>query len=578
MLRQRISGIRTAGTNWAVCLVRWGLLALVPVLVLLDPAHRLSVADLVPYLLAVGAYNLVITVLLAVRFYPRFVPPLALIADILSMIALLYLADKALDIFFFFPLFPIVVATLRLGLQAGLLTAGIFAASYALLAVIVRDLGHAPSQIFQIGLYILLFILAAIVLAVVPVVGPAARGQAARKRSAAEEGAVPDNLRMIYEMASALSATMNYQRVLEAILDISRLGLADLGERMGESVGIVLLYEQGGLFPASHRNLVVRSDETQHISGVDGIVGQAISSGQAVIGEDIASDPELKVFQSLQRCRSVICVPLRAGFESYGAVLFASVNRDAYTDEHLDLLTIFCNQATVALQNASLYQTLREERDKLVDKEEQARRKLARDLHDGPTQDVAAIAMRLNFARVLLDRDVSRARKELERLEDLAHRTVKEIRSMLFTLRPVILETEGLVAALNQYAENVRENDQLTVIIDTERYQDCLDTDAQGVVFSIIEEAVNNARKHAHATRVSIRLSVENDLFVAQVEDNGRGFNLQAVEQTYGSRGSLGMINLKERAALIEGNLSIESVPGQGTRVILVVPIATEPV
>jgi len=383
---------------------------------------------------------------------------------------------------------------------------------------------------------------------------------------------------MIYEMASALSATMNYQRVLEAILDISRLGLADLGERMGESVGIVLLYEQGGLFPASHRNLVVRSDETQHISGVDGIVGQAISSGQAVIGEDIASDPELKVFQSLQRCRSVICVPLRAGFESYGAVLFASVNRDAYTDEHLDLLTIFCNQATVALQNASLYQTLREERDKLVDKEEQARRKLARDLHDGPTQDVAAIAMRLNFARVLLDRDVSRARKELERLEDLAHRTVKEIRSMLFTLRPVILETEGLVAALNQYAENVRENDQLTVIIDTERYQDCLDTDAQGVVFSIIEEAVNNARKHAHATRVSIRLSVENDLFVAQVEDNGRGFNLQAVEQTYGSRGSLGMINLKERAALIEGNLSIESVPGQGTRVILVVPIATEPV
>jgi len=185
MLRQRISGIRTAGTNWAVCLVRWGLLALVPVLVLLDPAHRLSVADLVPYLLAVGAYNLVITVLLAVRFYPRFVPPLALIADILSMIALLYLADKALDIFFFFPLFPIVVATLRLGLQAGLLTAGIFAASYALLAVIVRDLGHAPSQIFQIGLYILLFILAAIVLAVVPVVGPAARGQAARKRSAA---------------------------------------------------------------------------------------------------------------------------------------------------------------------------------------------------------------------------------------------------------------------------------------------------------------------------------------------------------------------------------------------------------
>ena len=576
MQRKRTSGKRIVDTDWAICLVRWGLLALVPVLVLLDPAHRLSVTDLAPYLVVVGAYNLVITVLLLVHFFPRFVPPLALIADILSTIALLYLAGTALDMFFFFPLFPIVVATLRFGWQAGLLTAGIFAASYGLLAI-VRELGRAPSQVFQISLYILLFILAAVVLAVMPVIAPSARGQARRKQTTAKGGAVPDNLRMIYEMASTLSATMNHERVLEAILDISRLGLADLGERMGESVGMVLLYDQEGLFPASHRNLAVRGDETQHISGEAGIVGQAISSGQAVIGQDPASDPQLKVFRSLQQCRSVICVPLRAGFESYGAVLFASVNRDAYTNEHVDVLTIFCNQATIALQNASLYQTLREERDKIVDKEEQARRKLARDLHDGPTQDVAAIAMRLNFARVLLDRDVSRARKELERLEDLAHRTVKEIRSMLFTLRPVILETEGLVAALNQYAENVRENEQLTVAIDTERYRDCLDTDAQGVVFSIIEEAVNNARKHAHATRVSIRLSVENDLFVARVEDNGRGFDLQSVEQTYGSRGSLGMINLKERAALIEGNLTIESVPGEGTHVILVVPIANEP-
>lgn len=575
MLRKRIGGTRDLGTDWAICLVRWVLLFLAPVLVLLDPVDRLSIANIAPFLLIVAAYNLIITALLAIHFFPRFVSAVALIADILSAIALLYLADTALDIFFFFPLFPIAVAALGLGWRAGLLTAGIFAASCGVLAL-VQDPALAPNRIFQIGLYTLLYVLAAVVPAVVPAGAPSTRSQATRKQTSAEEGVIPDNLRMVYEMAAALSATMNYQRVLEAILDISRLGLADLGERMGESVGMVLLYDQGGLFPASHRNLVVRGDETERISGAEGIVEQAISSGQAVIGTDPASDPQLKVFKSLQPCRSMICVPLRAGFESYGVVLFASVNRDAYTDEHLDVLTIFCNQATIALQNASLYQTLREERDKIVDKEEQARRKLARDLHDGPTQDVAAIAMRLNFARVLLDRDVNRARKELERLEDLAHRTVKEIRSMLFTLRPVILETEGLVAAINQYAENIRENDLLSVTVDTERYRDCLDSDAQGVVFSIIEEAVNNARKHAHATRVSVRLSVENDLFIAQVEDNGRGFDVQAVEQSYSSRGSLGMINLKERAALIEGNLTIESIPNEGTRVILIVPVVIE--
>jgi signal transduction histidine kinase len=239
----------------------------------------------------------------------------------------------------------------------------------------------------------------------------------------------------------------------------------------------------------------------------------------------------------------------------------------------MELLTIFCNQATIALQNASLYQSLREERDKIAGKEEQARRKLARELHDGPTQDVAAIAMRLNFSRLLIERDPERARAELERLEDLAHRTVKEIRSMLFALRPVILETEGLVAALNQYAENLRENEELPLRIEPGNYDECLNLEVQGVVFAILEEAINNARKHAQASFILVKLRVEGDLFVAEVIDDGRGFDVEAVETGYGSRGSMGMLNLRERAVLVGGTVNVESVQGQGTRVTLLVPV-----
>jgi signal transduction histidine kinase len=305
-------------------------------------------------------------------------------------------------------------------------------------------------------------------------------------------------------------------------------------------------------------------------------VAEAIASGKAVIGVAPAKDPELRVFDSLKSSRSMICVPLRAGFETYGVVLFATVRPDAYNAKHVELLALYCNQATIALQNASLYRDLREERDKIVGKEEEARHKLARELHDGPTQDVAAIAMRLNFARLLLDRDPRRAKVELERLEDLAHRTVKEIRSMLFTLRPIILETEGLVPALNQYAQNLLQYDGLPMEVDPERYQDRLDIDAQGVVFAILEEAINNARKHAQASRLLVRLAVENDLFVAEVIDNGRGFDVEAITKSYGSRGSLGMINLRERAELIGGTINIESVPGKGTRVTLAVPVSPE--
>jgi signal transduction histidine kinase len=564
-------------TSWAVCLVRWGVLASVLLIALFDPVHHLSPQHLGFFLAGFGAYNLLITTFLAFGLFARTVPAVTLVLDTIAILVLVHLSGGVSSPFALFPLFPILVATLQISWRVGLLSSGIFVLGYVLHIIFTWEEGAGIERIFQTGVSGLMFILTAIV------------GEVANRRlnlpefgkRAAPSGTnsfVPEDMRMIYEMASTLSATLNYEKVLESILDISRMGFVDLGHRIGESVSMVLLYDKDGeLFIASHRNLISREDETRRIRGRSGIVGQAISTAQAVITDGSAADEDLKAFQSLKKAKSMLCVPLRAGFETYGAVLFGSVKANAFSVEHLELLTIFCNQATIALQNASLYQSLREERDKIVDKEEQARRKLARDLHDGPTQDVAAIAMRLNFARLLLERDPARARQELERLEDLAHRTVKEIRSMLFTLRPVILETEGLVAALNQYADNLRENDRLPVEIDAERYRECLDTDAQGVVFAIIEEAVNNARKHANASKIWVRLAVENDLFVAQVADNGRGFDVEAVEKNYGSRGSLGMVNLKERAELVEGTINIESAPGQGTRITLLVPISKEP-
>lgn len=562
--------------EWINCLVRWGILASVVVLALLEPAGRISPAALILFAVAVGVYNAAITVLLYLSLFFRALPVLTLVADILATVALLYLSGGAGGPYVVFTAYPLLVATLRFGWRAGLLTAGIFLLNELLLITVSWEMEQARALLFQLGWYTLWLVLVAGIAGLVSERVPPA-DFSERRTWDSDLRMVPDHLKLVYEMAASLSATLNYERVLEAILDISRLGFDELGMRLGQSVGLVLLYDrEGRLSPASFRNLVSRSDENRCIKGIEGMVAEAISSGKAVIGDSPADDPELRAFDSLQACRSIVCVPLRAGFETYGAVLFASVKPQAYTAEHLELLTLFCNQATIALQNASLYRSLREERDKIVDKEEEARHKLARELHDGPTQDVAAIAMRLNFARLLVDRDLARARVELERLEDLAHRTVKEIRSMLFALRPVVLETEGLLAALNMYAKNLEENDSLPVTIDAERYEDCLDLEAQGVVFAILDEAMNNARKHAQASHIWLRLAVEDDLFLAEVKDNGKGFDLENVESGYGSRGSLGIINLKERAELVGGTISISSVPGRGTRVTLLVPIAGE--
>lgn len=147
---------------------------------------------------------------------------------------------------------------------------------------------------------------------------------------------------------------------------------------------------------------------------------------------------------------------------------------------------------------------------------------------------------------------------------------------MLFTLRPLLLETEGLAAALEAVINRIRETDKLTVRMVGEEHTEMLNERAQGVIFSVVEEALGNARKYAHASLIDVRFWRESDLFVAQVQDNGVGFDVQDVNDSYSIRGSLGLVNMQERAERIDGSLRIESKPGAGTTVTMVLPLGPD--
>jgi signal transduction histidine kinase len=256
-------------------------------------------------------------------------------------------------------------------------------------------------------------------------------------------------------------------------------------------------------------------------------------------------------------------------------LVLGSSEPDLYTRDFQDLLTAICNQAVLALQNARLYQNLMDEKDRLVTVEEDARKKLARNLHDGPTQTIAAIAMRLNYIRLLIDQNPTDAVQEIHQLEDLARRTTKEIRQMLFTLRPLILESQGLVAALEQLRQKFQETSAVTLHLEADREVDrLLSKDTKGSVFYIVEEATNNARKHAQANNIWIRLYQRGMNVVAEVEDDGKGFDVAAMEANYASRGSLGIINIRERAILAKGKTVFNTAPGKGTKVVVTVPIS----
>lgn len=146
---------------------------------------------------------------------------------------------------------------------------------------------------------------------------------------------------------------------------------------------------------------------------------------------------------------------------------------------------------------------------------------------------------------------------------------------MLFTLRPLVLESSGLTAALEALAEKMRETYDQNVIVETDPgLVDQLEMGKQGILFYIAEEAVNNARKHAEAEHIWVRLRrAEQDIGLLEVQDDGVGFNVGAVDTNYATRGSLGMVNLRERTEMISGRMKLESKEGQGTRLRVWAPL-----
>lgn len=390
-----------------------------------------------------------------------------------------------------------------------------------------------------------------------------------------------ERLRAIYELTSTLSSTLSYKRVLESALDMSATALNPDPEQLISDplVGTVMLFNGGKLRVGSARRLT-SADMRVTFDGAEGVLKKALEEGEPVIFKDIGYDPELGRVIALRNCTSGYCFPLRSGFNVYGVLLFAHPDPTYFNSDRCALLEIIGRQSVIAIQNARLYQDLVEEKERMIDVHEEARKKLARDLHDGPTQSVAAIAMRLNITKRLLSKDINAASEEIIKLEDLAHRTTKEIRHMLFTLRPLILESQGLAPALRAMADKMLETfgQKMTVSVD-ERVASQLEMGKQGVIFYIIEEAVNNARKHAAAETIAVRLN-QMDIGIALLEiaDNGVGFDVRAMTQSYDNRASssLGMVNLRERAELVNGLLQIDSAVGQGTKVQVYIPLTEE--
>ena len=274
------------------------------------------------------------------------------------------------------------------------------------------------------------------------------------------------------------------------------------------------------------------------------------------------------------RTSSVLVAPIDARDRRRLGVLQVVNKRDGvFTPEDEELALALASAAGTALEYVELNDELAAERLRVVKVAEEERRRLARDLHDGVAQTLANAAIGIEIASKRVRTDVDAALAELAGLRTRLIETQHGLRDILFALRPVALEDGGLVAAARALADRIDGTNGSAVAVRRGESARRLRPEVEAGAFTIIREGANNAGKTGRAPHVHIDVIDENASVVVVVEDDGKGFDVATVLGSYASRGSLGLLQMRESARLIGAQLSIDSSPGHGTHVRLRIPV-----
>lgn len=211
----------------------------------------------------------------------------------------------------------------------------------------------------------------------------------------------------------------------------------------------------------------------------------------------------------------------------------------------------------------------------IIDAQEQERHRLARELHDGPAQALANIVLRAEICQKLLAEGRPEVEQELDQMKILVRESLRELRKIIFDLRPMTLDALGLVPTLKRYFENTQQYGGPPVYLHTEGSPQRLPSAIEVAAFRTIQEAVNNARRHAQASRIDVTLRFMPDSLQVTVVDDGIGFEVDEVWRELKDRASFGLIGMHERIELLSGEFSIESAVEKGSTVRFCLPTSS---
>lgn len=350
------------------------------------------------------------------------------------------------------------------------------------------------------------------------------------------------------ESLLAISSDVSTDAVLRRIVDVAR----DLVHASYGAIGVSEAMVAPAAAVTSGANV---PSEVAHAAA--GVVERLLDGQVPYVTSDVHRDARFEGWpDGFPELKSLLVVPITNRAEVLGVFSVGNENAWGFTGDQKDLVELLATHAGLAIKNARLHEHSREL--SVV----QERNRLARELHDSLTQTLFSMKLAAETANTLIESDAGAARAEIERLQELAKTASSEMRSLIFELRPPELEVDGLATTIRKHVDALRRVHDVSIELHHEG-QPQLDPRREKELLRIVQEALNNALRHAAARKIVVELLSGGGKVKAAVTDDGRGFDPAAPV----SARSFGLTSMRERAAALDATLVVSSEPGRGTTV-----------
>jgi PAS domain S-box-containing protein len=386
-------------------------------------------------------------------------------------------------------------------------------------------------------------------------------------------------------ITQAISQSLDLDKVLYLVMEKTLETLkADDGVIFlrDESIGLRLLASKG-----VGEKRVHRQPKNKTCLGHE-MIDQVIQSGEiAYFSESSPKEDSRVKWKSHKRIKSLVTVPLKSKDKLVGVMAIGAYRKDFLNEEEFPLLHSIGSVTGVAIENVRLFQELKlknmeneSEREKLkqltkklIQAQEEERKRVSRELHD----EVGQLMFTLKINLEIIKRGFPQGNTELKDIFDNAMRlvdqTASEIRTISSHLHPSVLDALGLIPAIKSYIEDCKKRFNTTIEFNYAGFEIRMDCNLETVLYRSIQESLTNVWKHSEATHVKLNLVMSPTMIIAVIKDNGKGFNTPKVSSLEGSRTGLGILGIRERVALVGGKVKIKSNVGSGTTVRIEIPV-----